>query len=306
MKNLFMKLGIIIAFIFLVLAFYVPNIPDPPTKYPAGELGKMIKLGENIIMHTDTHPLTKDLVGNKLQCNSCHFDGGKTKSLGSFIGTARAFPAYSKREKSVQTLQDRINNCFMRSMNGKRPIVDTKASVAMAAYITWLSEGLPITLNSKKPVNPYFTKVWPNKKTIPLVKKATHKNYLNGKKVFMDQCSDCHGENGLGTDDGPPVWGPNSYNTGAGLSKPNKMATWIKADMPLDDPTLTLQEAVDVAIYIDAQEHPDFDLTKHMFPKEEMGYYNSKVLTEKHSVRSNFKKPWNLDIDVIRGDHKIK
>jgi len=35
-----------------------------------------------------------------------------------------------------------------------------------------------------------------------------------------------------------------------------------------------------------------------------MGYYNSKVSEEKHSVRSNF-KAFGLDIDIIRGDKKI-
>lgn len=137
-----------------------PDIPDPPTEYPEGELGRMVKLGEEIIFNTDTHPLTRDLVGNDLQCSSCHLDGGKSKSLGTFIGTATSFPAFSAREKTVQTLQNRINNCFMRSMNGKRPIIDTEASVAMAAYVSWLSSGLPVTLNSKKPVNSFYSKVW--------------------------------------------------------------------------------------------------------------------------------------------------
>ncbi len=283
-----------------------PNIPDPPSNYPDGELGKMVKLGEEIIMHTNTHPLTKDFVGNDLTCNSCHFDGGKTKNLGTFIGTAAAFPAYSPREKTVQTLQDRINNCFMRSMNGKRPIIDTKASIAMAAYLTWLSEGVTIKMNSKKPVNNFYSKTWINKKTIPLIKKATHENYLNGKKLYADKCADCHGMNGEGDEDNPPVWGPRAYNCGAGLAHPHKMATWLKANMPLDDETLTLQEAVDIAIYVDAQPHPAFDLQEHLLPKEEMGYYNSIVLKEKHTVRSNFAKPFKLNIDEIRGDNLIK
>ena len=123
------------------------------------------------------------------------------------------FPAYSKREKTVQTLQDRINNCFMRSMNGKRPIIDTKASVAMAAYITWLSEGLPIRMNPKKPVNPYYTNLWPNKKLDPVIRSATHKNYVRGKGIYESRCSSCHGSNGQGIGSFPPLWDSNSYNT---------------------------------------------------------------------------------------------
>jgi thiosulfate dehydrogenase len=56
------------------------KVPDPPTTYPPGPLGKLIKLGEDIVMHTNTHPLTKAYVGNKLQCKSCHLNGGKTKN----------------------------------------------------------------------------------------------------------------------------------------------------------------------------------------------------------------------------------
>ncbi len=306
MLKIFIKIGLIALLGFTVINIDKPNIPDAPQTYPKGELGKMVKLGEDIIMHTNTHPLTKDLVGDDLTCNSCHFDGGKTKNLGTFIGTAAAFPAYSPREKTVQTLQDRINNCFMRSMNGKRPIIDTKASVAMAAYITWLSEGVPIKMNPKKPVNNFYSKQWINKKTIPLIKKATHENYLHGKALYAEKCADCHGVNGMGDEDNPPVWGDNSYNCGAGLAHPHKMATWLKANMPLDDETLTLQEAVDIAIYVDAQPHPSFDLQDHLLPREKMGYYNSIVLKEKHSVRSNFAKPFKLNIDEIRGDKLIK
>ena len=130
-----------------------------PKEYPAGEVGRMVKLGEDIMAHTDTHPLTKDLVGNKLQCKSCHLNGadgkaGTADGIGTFIGTATAFPAYSKREKTVQTLQDRINNCFMRSMNGKRPIIDSEASIAMATYVTWLSDGMPMHMDTKRPCSP--------------------------------------------------------------------------------------------------------------------------------------------------------
>ncbi len=282
-----------------------PNIPDPPKAYPKGELGRMVKLGEDIIYHTHTHPLTKDFVGDDLDCTSCHIDGGKEKTLGTFIGTAAAFPAYSKREKTVQTLQDRINNCFMRSMNGKRPIIDTEASVAMAAYVTWLSQGLPIQMNSVKPVNPFYTKLWINKKLVPLAKKATHENYLNGQKLYTQKCAVCHGKDGQGkVQDGkivyPPIWGDRAYNTGAGLGHPTKMATWLQFNMPPGGPKLTDQEAVDIAIYVDAQSHPDFDLQEHLLPKEEMGYYNSKVLKETHSVAKNF-KALGLDINEIRG-----
>lgn len=290
---------------FAEIAVAADPIPAPPTQYPPGELGEMVKLGEDIIMHTNTHPLTKDLVGNKLTCASCHIDGGKATTIGTFIGTATAFPAYSAREKTVQTLQDRINNCFMRSMNGKRPIVDTKASIAMATYVTWLSEGQPIKMNPAKPVTPFFTATWPDKALVPLIKAATHDNYLNGQKIYTERCAACHGADGQGNEAFPPVWGEHSYNTGAGMSKLDKMASWVEQNMPKGDANLTKQEAVDVTIYVDAQPRPSFDLQKHLQPKSEMGYYNSAVLEETSNVRKNF-KAMGLDVDTIRGDHAIK
>jgi thiosulfate dehydrogenase len=292
---------------------------NAPKTYPAGELGKMVKLGEDILLHTNTHPLTKDMVGNKLQCSSCHLKGsdgkpGTADGIGTFKDTATAFPAYSKREKSVQTLQDRINNCFMRSMNGKRPVIDTPASIAMATYITWLSTGKPIYQDSKRPCGPSNSQRWAknNKKFAKIQRKATHANYLNGKKLYEQKCAACHGVNGAGMGAFPPLWGKNkngkwlSYNTGAGMSKLNKGAAWVQSNMPLGQGgTLSDQEAADIMLYVDAQPRADFDLQKGLFPREKMGYYNSKVLKEHHSVRSNFKQ-FGLNVDEIRGDHKIK
>ncbi|WP_457606305.1 c-type cytochrome [Nitratifractor sp.] len=294
------------------------EIPSAPKEYPAGEVGRMVKLGEAIMNQTDTHPLTKDLVGDKLQCKSCHLKGADGKpgtghGIGTFIGTATAFPTYSKREKTVQTLQDRINNCFMRSMNGKRPVIDTEASVAMATYITWLSQGLPMKMDTKRPCSPYNSERWAKnaKKFAKIQKKATHANYLNGKKLFESKCASCHGKDGAGMGTFPPLWGKNAkgewlaYNTGAGMSKLNKGAAWVQSNMPLGQGgTLSDQEAADIMLYVDAQPRADFDLKKGLLPKCEMGYYNSKVLDEHHSVRSNFKQ-FGLDIDKIRGDKVI-
>ncbi len=286
-----------------------------PKEYPKGEIGRLVKLGEEIMLHTSTHALTKDLVGNKLNCSSCHLKGSDGKpgtgdGIGSFIGTATAFPAYSKREKTVQSLQDRTNNCFMRSMNGKRPIIDTEASMAMYAYITWLSTGMPMKMNEKAPLSPHNMKIWPKsfKRLAEVQKKATHSNYVTGKKLYASKCLMCHGQNGQGIGSFPPLWGKNakgewlSYNTGAGMSKLNKGAAWVQSNMPLGQGnTLSDQEASDIMLYVNAQERADFDLDKGLMPGEKMGHYNSNVLEEKHTVESNF-KAMGLDLQSIKKD----
>ena len=290
-----------------------------PKEYPKGPVGEMVKLGEQILLHTDTHPLTKDFVGNKLNCASCHLKGadgkpGTADGISSLIGSAAAFPAYSKREKAVQTLQDRSNNCFMRSMNGTRLIQDSKASIAIYTYITWVSTGAPMKMNLKAPLSPHNMKLWPKnfKKFAKVQKKATHANYVNGQKLFDTKCASCHGKNGAGMGTFPPLWGQSadgkwlSYNNGAGMSKLHKGAAWIQSNMPLGQGgSLIDQEAADIALYMNAQPHADFDLSKRLPPQAEMGIYNSNVAKETHSTRSNF-KDLGLDVDVIRGDKKIK
>jgi thiosulfate dehydrogenase len=278
--------------------------PAAPTQYPPGPLGAMVRLGEDIMMHTGTNPLTKDLVGNKLNCTDCHLDGGKTDVLGTFLGTSTAFPAWSVREKSVQTLQDRIDNCFMRSMNGKRPIIDSKASVAMAAYVTWLSEGLPVKLNPVKPVTPLFSATWPDRSLVPLVKAASHASYEHGRELYAAKCAGCHGAQGEGVGSFPPLWGNGSYNAGAGMTNLVQMSSWIMPNMPPSGPKLTRQEAVDISVYVDAQPRPDFDLKQHLLPASQMGYYNSNVPEEQDSVRSRF-RALGLDVDAVRGDKVI-
>jgi len=279
-----------------------------PKQYPVGNLGKAVKLGEAIINHTDTHPLTDKLVDNQLKCVSCHLPGkdnhpGATKNMGSLVGIAARYPRYKEREEVVETLQDRIDNCFLRSMDGARPIVDSEASVAMLAYVTWLSVGVPIDMNSNHAKDTAKT----IKKFAAIQKKATHANYENGKKIYANKCSACHGDKGQGAATFPPLWDKDkngkwlSYNAGAGMSKLDKSAAWIQSNMPFGDgSTLSDQESADVALFINAQERADFDLAQKLSQEKNMGYYNSKVLKEKDTIERNFKH-FGLDLKSIRG-----
>jgi cytochrome c len=77
--------------------------------FPEGELGNIVKLGQTLIENTSTHPLTKDYVGNALNCTSCHLENGLDPKAASFIGVASAYPAWSPREKRVITLEDEFS-----------------------------------------------------------------------------------------------------------------------------------------------------------------------------------------------------
>ncbi len=278
------------------------KIPPVPQAEPPGQLGETVRLGRELMQHTDTNPLTKAFVGNKLNCSSCHIDAGTTSTVGTFIGSATAFPAWSKREGVVESLQDRIANCFMRSMNGMRPPIDSRAITAMTTYMTWLSEGQPIKQNPIKPVTPFFANQWPDQQLPPLFKQATHANYVAGAQVYAARCAACHGADGQGQTGFPPLWGAGSYNAGAGMSKPVQMGTWVKQNMPLGNPNLTLQEVADVSLYVDAQQRPEFDIREHVPAKAiETGYYNAASVDDVETVKGNL-KALGLDLDTIRGD----
>ena len=240
-----------------------------PSELPPGELGKVVQLGRDIVENTGEHPLSGPFAGNALRCSSCHLDAGTTSKAATFIGIATAYPAWSPRERRVITLEDRVLNCFMRSMNGVRPPNGSQVSVAVTTYISWLSSGSTLKMNPDKPLGPYHVS--------PLKIDVERANPKLGQERYVNHCVDCHGEDGKGTEDGTPVWGPMSYNDGAGLSRNEKLAAWLKVAMPLGDPCLTQQEALDVASYVNSHPRPHFDLRKHLPKPERQGEYNGEI-----------------------------
>ena len=55
----------------------------------------------------------------------------------------------------------------------------------------------------------------------------------------------------------PPLWGPDSYNAGAGLNNVQRAAGFIWANMPMgNERSLTHQEALDVAAFLNLQLRP--------------------------------------------------
>ncbi len=119
--------------------------------------------------------------------------------------------------------------------------------IALIAYMQWLSRG------------------WPAGKSFPtrgLVRlPALHGDRVNGAKIYAQQCAVCHQANGAGIPPRfPPVWGPTSFNDGAGMSHVAKMAAFVQHNMPQNHAgSLTAQQAYDVSAYIDSKPRPKFD-----------------------------------------------
>lgn len=298
MRNRWSVLGSILV-LAVCFAENASAVTDGGTVYPEGEAGEMVRLGQAIINETDTHPLTRTLVGNTLQCRNCHLaDGagmpGAQNGFGSFRGTAAVFPAFSKRDGGMITLQERIEDCFIRSMDGRKPIVDSKASLAMTAYVAWLSTGVAMSMNPRVPMSLENEKRMSTgkKRFDALLRRATYADYLEGRQVYEKQCASCHQKDGSGIAGSfPALWGSNakgrwrSYNAGAGMSKLDKAAVWIQSNMPLGEGgTLDDRDAVALSLYINAQPRAAFSASE--------------------TVRANF-EAFGLDIDVIRADRII-
>jgi thiosulfate dehydrogenase len=64
----------------------------------------------------------------------------------------------------------------------------------------------------------------------------------------------------------PPLWGPNSYNSGAGLFRLSRFAGYVRDNMPLNQathnaPALSDEEAWDVASFVNSRPRPSKDLS---------------------------------------------
>ena len=86
--------------------------------------------------------------------------------------------------------------------------------------------------------------------------------YARGQALYTEHCALCRGADGQGLlVDGkpwfPPLWGPQSYNWGAGMSRLDLAAGFIKANMPLGNGnSLSDRQAWDVAYYVGSHERP--------------------------------------------------
>ncbi len=208
---------------------------------------------------TETRARLPKNVGNDLNCSSCHLNGGTVANGSPFLGIAAFFPAEAPRAGKVINLGERINGCFKRSMNGKPLPADGPDLQAMVAYIEWMKGATQA--KDKVPG-----------RGVAKIDRSLLPNPVNGKKVYAEQCSVCHGANGEGIKgaDGavafPPLWGERSFNIGAGMARTYTAAGFVKANMvmghgqkfPLGQGNLSDQDAVDVAEYFSHMPRPDF------------------------------------------------
>lgn len=217
---------------------------------PDGPLGASIRRGRALLAATrDSLPAH---VGNRLRCVSCHLDDGRRQN-GSWVGVYVRYPQYRSRSATVETVEYRVNDCFRRSMNGVALASDGPDMRDIVTYFWFLARDVPVA-----PVSTANRLA----KWAPFVPDTSR-----GAGVYAATCAKCHGPAGEGTVAAPPLWGPQSYNIGAGMSRIRTAAAFISDNMPFDQPgTLTDQQAIDVAAFVNAQPRPDFPEKVHDWP----------------------------------------
>jgi thiosulfate dehydrogenase len=130
-------------------------------------------------------------------------------------------------------------------MNGKALEAKSSEMRDIVAYLAFLSRGFPVGGEMEGQGVP----------ALPAMKGDT----TRGHAVFAANCVVCHGADGHGTAAAPPLWGPKSFNIGAGMARVQSAARFIHEVMPRDRPgALTPQQAFDVASYISSRPRPDF------------------------------------------------
>ena len=222
------------------------------------EESELIRYGRELIANTSYYLGPKGTVAsitNGMNCQNCHLDAG-TKAWGNnYGGVYSMYPIYRDRSGTVETIFKRISDCIERSLNGISPDTTSREMQAIKKYIEWLGKEVP---KKTKPPGAGL-------KELVFLDRAA--DTLKGKQVFIAKCQRCHGVNGEGVRNPnsgshyvyPPLWGENSYNTGAGLFRLTRFAAYVKYNMPFDlksDTVLSVEEAWDVAAFVNSQKRP--------------------------------------------------
>jgi thiosulfate dehydrogenase len=234
--------------------------PDT-SKIPAGKPGILIQYGRKLLANTSAYFGPSGSIAHLskgMNCQNCHLDGGTRLFANNYASVAANYPRQNYRGGGVQTINGRIKDCFERSLNSKAPDTNSTEVQAMAAYINWtgadVKKGTKIKGSGSEKL-PYLT---------------VAADPLKGQIVYKAKCSVCHGNNGEGLLAGdkshytyPPLWGPDSYNDGAGMYRIGNLAGFVKNNMPFGasykSPQLTNEEAWNVAAFINSQPRPHFD-----------------------------------------------
>lgn len=267
----------------MVTAWDVPRNPLSDPALDDSKLANEIRWGFRIF--TNTPREAARFTPSTISCSNCHLNAGQRERSLPLVGVAGMFPEYNRRSGRLYTLGDRIVDCFLRSENatgmieaeggqragdGERedvPSPTSKEVLAVSAYLTWLARGYEVGMN------PAWRgqNVIAASNVIPIERLDTHR----GEALFVERCTSCHGPDGQGVAVGDkkpgPLWGPESWNDGAGAARVYTLAGIIRYSMPYLDPgSLTDEEAQQLAMFINSKPRPSYPFKSQDYRTEKL------------------------------------
>lgn len=236
--------------------WHAPSIYLDPIKDKTER--ELVIYGEELVAHTATYLGPKgsvNQISNGMNCQNCHLEAGKKVDGINFSAVYANYPKFRDRSGSIETIYKRVSDCFERSLNGIAPDSNSKEYRSIYAYIKWLGKDVS---KGEQPIGSGIKK-------LAYLDRAADPDH--GKKIYAIQCERCHGANGEGQTTinkrgytYPPLWGKDSYNTGAGLYRLSSFAGFIQSNMPFNEVThnnrLTDEEAWDLAAFVNSQPRP--------------------------------------------------
>jgi thiosulfate dehydrogenase len=241
---------------------------------PRDASGLQIRKGRDLITATYFYigPEVADApnryAGNNLACSNCHLEAGTKKFGLPLFGLYSDFPQYSARTGGEISIEDRVNSCMRRSMNGRVLPTDAPEMQAIVAYIKFISSG----------VAPDQRLPGLGTGRMPELKRAAEPG--RGEPLYLRDCAACHNSQGSGerrsipgSDFGyvfPPLWGPSTFNDGAGMARLITLANFIHFNMPhgVDylDVQIGVDDAWDIAAYVLSHPRPHLAGLEDDFP----------------------------------------
>jgi thiosulfate dehydrogenase len=250
--------------------------PRDPFRDPvAGDAAAVEAVKIGYLLFTQTPHFLTPMVASRLACSNCHLNAGQRLGALPVVGAARAYPAPSTRAGRPISLADRLVGCLLRSTNaaggslpaGRVPHENAGEATfpspgsfevrALAAYVSWLSEGVTAT-------------PWRERgglSQLPL----SELDPARGARLYRARCATCHGEDGAGVPIGPlrpgPLWGEGSWNDGAGFARTYTLAAFLRRAMPYSAPgSLRDDEAQHLAAFLTRQPRPAFPEKARDYP----------------------------------------
>jgi len=261
----------------MVTAWQVPLNPIEDKTLDTSPLAEQIRWGFQLFTDTPRH--APAFVGGTVSCANCHLNAGQRERALPLVGVAGVFPEYNGRAARLISLGDRIVDCFLRSENAtgqsieQLPTPSSKEVLALSAYITWLSKGHAVGTSPE----------WRGRNAIAQANlvPVAKLDRARGEAIFAEQCTSCHGVDGQGKAIGGPVpmsekkagalWGPHSWNDGAGASRVYTLAGIIRYTMPYLNPgSLSDEDAQHLAAFITSQPRP-------VYPFKDRDYKGGKI-----------------------------